>query len=56
MSIEEILNAAHAKTTSGRDGRAVSSDGILDVKLTTPRAIDAPLIVLCPSLSSESQP
>jgi len=50
MSIEKILYQARAKATGGRDGRAVSSDGILDVKLTTPRAIDAP------SLSSESQP
>jgi organic hydroperoxide reductase OsmC/OhrA len=28
---------AHAKATGGRDGRAVSSDNVLDVKLTVPR-------------------
>jgi Ohr subfamily peroxiredoxin len=28
---------AHAKVTGGRDGRAVSSDNVLDVKLTLPR-------------------
>ena len=37
MSIEKVLYTAHAKATGGRDGRAVSSDGILDVKLTRPR-------------------
>jgi Ohr subfamily peroxiredoxin len=37
MSIEKVLYTAHAKVTGGRDGRAVSSDGILDVKLATPR-------------------
>jgi Ohr subfamily peroxiredoxin len=39
MSIEKILYQARAKATGGRDGRAVSSDGILDVKLTTPREL-----------------
>jgi osmotically inducible protein OsmC len=37
MSIEKVFYTAHAKVTGGRDGRAVSSDGILDVKLATPR-------------------
>jgi osmotically inducible protein OsmC len=27
------------KATGSRDGRAVSSDGVLDVRLTTPRAL-----------------
>ena len=36
MSVETILYQAKATATGGRDGRAVSSDGILDVKLTTP--------------------
>ena len=36
MSIEKVLYRAHAKATGGRDGRAVSSDGALDIKLTTP--------------------
>jgi lipoyl-dependent peroxiredoxin len=37
MSIEKVLYTAHAKATGGRDGRAVSSDDILDVKLVRPR-------------------
>lgn len=37
MSIEKIIYRAHAKATGGRDGRAVSSDNVLDVKLTLPR-------------------
>lgn len=37
MSIEKILYRAEATASGGRDGRAVSSDGILDVKLSTPR-------------------
>jgi osmotically inducible protein OsmC len=36
MSIEKVLYRAHAKATGGRDGNAVSSDGVLDVRLTTP--------------------
>jgi len=39
MSIEKVLYRAHAQATGGRDGRAVSSDNILDVKLTTPREL-----------------
>jgi Ohr subfamily peroxiredoxin len=37
MSLEKVLYTAHAKATGGRDGRAVSSDGVLDVKLAVPR-------------------
>jgi len=39
MSIEKVLYRAHAKANGGRDGRAVSSDNVLDVKLTTPREL-----------------
>ncbi|NKI75382.1 organic hydroperoxide resistance protein [Dickeya sp. CFBP 2040] len=39
MSIEKVLYVAHAEVTGGRDGRAVSSDQQLDVKLTTPREL-----------------
>ncbi|HZR36098.1 MAG TPA: organic hydroperoxide resistance protein [Nevskia sp.] len=39
MSIEKVLYTAHAKATGGRDGRAVSSDSVLDLKLTTPREL-----------------
>lgn len=36
MSLEKVVYRAQATATGGRDGRAVSSDGVLDVKLTTP--------------------
>ena len=39
MSIEKVLYTAYAKATGGRDGRAVSSDGVLDIKLATPREL-----------------
>ena len=39
MSIEKVLYRAHATATGGRDGRAVSSDNVLDVKLATPREL-----------------
>jgi osmotically inducible protein OsmC len=39
MSIEKILYQARAKATGGRDGRTVSSDGVLNVKLTRPREL-----------------
>ena len=37
MSIEKVLYRAHATATGGRDGRARSSDNVLDLKLTVPR-------------------
>ena len=39
MPIEKALYTAHAKATGGRDGKATSSDGILDVRLTTPKEL-----------------
>ncbi len=39
MSIENVLYRASAEATGGRDGRAISSDGVLDVRLTTPREL-----------------
>ncbi|VXC89379.1 organic hydroperoxide resistance protein [Pseudomonas sp. 8Z] len=39
MSIEKVLYRAYAEATGGRDGRALSSDGVLDVALTTPREL-----------------
>ena len=39
MSIEKVAYTAHATATGGRDGRAVSSDNVLDVKLTTPKEL-----------------
>ncbi len=38
----KALYKAHATATGGRDGRAVSSDGNLDVKLTMPRELGGP--------------
>lgn len=37
MSIEQVLYRAHATATGGRDGRAVTDDGKVDLKLTTPK-------------------
>ncbi len=39
MPIEKILYRAHATATGGRDGRAVSDDNRVDVKLSTPRKL-----------------
>jgi osmotically inducible protein OsmC len=39
VSIERVLYTAQATATGGRDGRAVSSDGVLDVKLAKPREL-----------------
>ncbi len=39
MSIEKVLYRAEATATGGREGVARSSDGILDVKLTTPKQL-----------------
>jgi lipoyl-dependent peroxiredoxin len=37
MSLNKVLYKAYAKASGGRVGRAVSSDGVLDVTLTTPK-------------------
>ena len=39
MSIEKILYTASATTSGGREGRSVSSDGLLDITLSTPREL-----------------
>lgn len=39
MSIEKVLYRAQSKSTGGREGRSVSHDGVLDVKLTTPKEL-----------------
>jgi osmotically inducible protein OsmC len=39
VAIEKVLYVAHAGVTGGRDGRAVSSDGMLDVRLAKPREL-----------------
>lgn len=42
MALEKVVYRAHAKATGGRDGRATSSDEILDVKLAVPKEIGGP--------------
>ena len=37
--LEKIIYTAHAHVTGGREGRAVSDDGLLDVKLSPPKAM-----------------
>jgi Ohr subfamily peroxiredoxin len=39
MSIQKVLYRANAKASGGREGRAVSSDKVLDVNLTTPKEL-----------------
>ena len=40
-SLDKVLYTAVATSTGGRDGRAVSSDGLLDVKLSPPKELGA---------------
>lgn len=37
MDHPKVVYTAHASATGGRDGRAVSSDGIVDVRLSVPK-------------------
>lgn len=37
--LDKIMYTAHAHVTGGRDGRAVSDDGLLDVQLSAPKAM-----------------
>jgi len=39
MAIEKVLYNAYATATGGRDGRAVSSDKVLDLALSTPKEL-----------------
>ena len=39
MSIDTVLYTAQATATGGREGRAVSSDNVLDIQLSTPREL-----------------
>ena len=39
MKPEKILYTAHATSTGGREGSSKSDDGVLDVKLTTPKGL-----------------
>jgi Ohr subfamily peroxiredoxin len=37
MDRPNVVYTAHASATGGRDGRAVSSDGVIDLKLSVPK-------------------
>lgn len=37
--LEKVLYTAKTHTTGGRDGRAVSDDGLLDVQLNPPKSL-----------------
>jgi Ohr subfamily peroxiredoxin len=37
MSLDKVLYTAHATATGGREGRAVTSDNLLDVSLALPK-------------------
>jgi osmotically inducible protein OsmC len=37
MDQPKVVYTAHASATGGRDGRAISSDGVVDVKLSVPK-------------------
>jgi Ohr subfamily peroxiredoxin len=39
MRIKKVLYRARVKATAGRDTQAVSSDGVLDLKVTMPREL-----------------
>lgn len=39
MKLEKVLYTATATSTGGREGSSKSSDGVLDVKLTTPKEL-----------------
>ena len=39
MALDKVLYTAHGSATGGRDGVGHSSDGVLDVKLTTPKEL-----------------
>jgi lipoyl-dependent peroxiredoxin len=40
--LDKILYTAKTRTTGGRDGRAVSDDGLLDVRLAPPKGLGGP--------------
>jgi osmotically inducible protein OsmC len=39
MKLEKALYTAHATSTGGREGTSKSSDGVLDLRLTTPKEL-----------------
>ena len=39
MALDKVLYTAHATSTGGREGKSVSSDGALNVTLSTPKEL-----------------
>ncbi|MFL6661664.1 MAG: Ohr family peroxiredoxin, partial [Rhizobacter sp.] len=39
MALEKVLYTAHATSTGGREGTSRSSDGALEVRLSTPKEL-----------------
>ena len=39
MALDKVLYTAHGTATGGREGTGKSSDGVLDVRLTTPKEL-----------------
>ena len=39
MALEKVLYTAHATSTGGREGTSRSSDGVLDLRLSTPKEL-----------------
>ena len=39
QKLDKVIYTAHAHTTGGREGRSVSDDGLLDVKLAPPKEL-----------------
>ena len=39
MKLDKVLYTAHATSTGGREGTSKSSDGVLELKLTTPKEL-----------------
>ncbi len=37
--LDKVVYTAHARTTGGREGRSVTDDGLLDVKLSPPKVM-----------------
>ena len=54
MGIEKVVYRASARATGGRDGRGASSDGSLDLKLSTPKELGG-LVAKAPIPSSCSR-
>ncbi|BBI60288.1 hypothetical protein HSBAA_15940 [Vreelandella sulfidaeris] len=54
-TIEKVIYRAHATATGGREGQTKSSDGALDVKLSTPKELGARVVMALTQSSSSRQ-